>query len=208
MLKWCWSRDFKGICHKEHLKTDLGFWPEDTRHQLSNYQSVKDAYKPAEAGRRAGGNSERGKCHKGTRSISTIVWMLTSGSSPDVLSTGFLTNSTCLTPILTGFLTDKDTEIAEMLRQYSTARDMSHGHGIMSRDRGIQAGWPLRLSKGTHSWTLTPWSRTHLAKSDMIRVLSGWFSPLMFEVPAMLVLKSCSNLSMLDHVAIKKTIHS
>ncbi len=95
------------------------------------------------------GNSQRGKYHKGTQSIPTIVWMFLFCSSLHVLSTSFLTNSTCLTILLTRFLTDKDTEIAEVLRQHSTARDMSHVHGIMSSDRGIQAVWPLRLSKGT-----------------------------------------------------------
>lgn len=106
----------------------------------------------------------------------SIVRMRSSYSSLRALSTGFLTNSTCLTAIVTGFLWDKDAEIAKMLRQCSTARDMSHGHGIMSSDRGIQAGWPLRISQGTPTPELWPlWSRTHLAESDMIRVVRGWF---------------------------------
>lgn len=59
---------------------------------------------------------ERGKCHEGTQTSPFIVGMFFF-SPLYVLSTGFLTNSTCLMQILTRFLRDKDLEIAKILGQ-------------------------------------------------------------------------------------------
>lgn len=89
MLKWPWFRNLK-----EHLKSDFASCPEDM-------SPVSVVYEPAEAGREGvggvGGWGLGDKCHRGTWSIPTIVWVRSSWSSLHVLSAGFLTNSTRLT---------------------------------------------------------------------------------------------------------------
>lgn len=112
------------------------------------------------------GNSEWHKSHERRKLNPTVV----EGSPCSSFhAPSFFTNPTCLTWILTRFLREwvsssKVIRIAKILRQYNTARDMSHGHGIMSSDRGIQTWWPWRPSKGTKTWTLTPLEQGPLSK--------------------------------------------
>lgn len=57
----------------------------------------------------------------------------------------------------------------------------------MSSDRSIQLVWPLKLSKGTNLWTLTPSKQDPLSQVLYVYI---WVLDMMFAVAAMLPVKS------------------
>lgn len=150
MLKLCWSWDLKPSRTRQ-------IWGPDLKIQAISCQTIKvyrqGAYEPAEAGKRAGGELwERQMPQRNAEHsyycLNALLLELASCFVSRFLNKFNMSDNNSNR--------GKNIEVAQMLRQYSIARDMSHGHGIMSSDRGIQAVWPLRLSQGTWALNFDP----------------------------------------------------